>query len=63
MYNLCKDLNAMTTTLTPTKKLIDLRERIAIKNRRRFTYSCAIKQGLQIKQVEDERERQYRWGE
>lgn len=46
-----------------TKTISQLRERIAIKNRRNFLRYNFEKQGLQIKQVEDERERYYRWGE
>jgi hypothetical protein len=56
-------INAMTTTLTPTKKLIDLRERIAIKNRRNFLKHNFEKQGFQFNQKEDENDKYYRHGE
>jgi len=47
----------------PSLTLTQKRENYAIKNRRNFLRYNFEKQGLQIKQVEDERDKYYRWGE
>lgn len=53
----------MTTTLTPSDKLIALRNNYAIKNRRNFLKHHASKQGLQIKQKEDTLDKHYRYND